>query len=218
MNIRCKPLPAVACFALLLSACKEEIPVKTPEPQGKVVELSNDKPELYEPVAKTSEDSSTDLRKVLPEPPPPPPVPPIPYPGPEPDPFPYPEPEPDWEIELPPPPMPDSSRSQVDPIDDFPEIRAEYPEGEKALMEFIKDNLNYPVMCKEMGIQGRVFVSFVIEKDGAVSTVKVVRGIHELLDKESVRVIKKMPNWKPAETRGRKVRSKMILPFNFRLD
>ncbi len=115
------------------------------------------------------------------------------------------------------------------PIDNGPEeveeeeifMRVEkapaFPGGQKAMMEYLMKNIKYPAACQEAGIQGRVIVSFVVNKDGSIQNVEVIRGVHEKLDAEAVRVVKSMPAWSPGEQQGRKVRSKFQLPVFFRL-
>lgn len=115
------------------------------------------------------------------------------------------------------------------PIDNGPEeveeeeifMRVEkapaFPGGQKAMMEYLMKNIKYPAACQEAGIQGRVIVSFVVNKDGTIQNVEVLRGVHEKLDAEAVRVVKSMPAWSPGEQQGRKVRSKFQLPVFFRL-
>ena len=115
------------------------------------------------------------------------------------------------------------------PIDNGPEdveeeeifMRVEkapaYPGGQKAMMEYLSKNIKYPAVCQESGIQGRVIVSFTVNKDGSIQDVQVLRGVHEKLDAEAVRVVKSMPAWSPGEQQGRKVRSKFQLPVFFRL-
>lgn len=115
------------------------------------------------------------------------------------------------------------------PIDNGPEeveeeeifMRVEkapaFPGGQKAMMEYLMKNIKYPAACQEAGIQGRVIVSFVVNKDGTIQNVEVIRGVHEKLDAEAVRVVKSMPAWSPGEQQGRKVRSKFQLPVFFRL-
>ena len=93
----------------------------------------------------------------------------------------------------------------------------QFPGGDAALLSYIGKSLKYPVIAQENGIQGRVVVTFVIEKDGSVANVEVVRGKDPALDKEAVRVIKNMPKWKPGQQRGKPVRVKYTLPVNFRL-
>lgn len=95
--------------------------------------------------------------------------------------------------------------------------QASYPGGIRKMMDYIKNNIQYPKDCEKAGIQGRVIVSFVVGKDGSINDVAVVRGVHNSLDAEAVRVVKSMPNWNPAENNGKKVRSKFTLPVFFRL-
>ena len=85
------------------------------------------------------------------------------------------------------------------------------------MMEYLMKNIKYPAVCQEAGISGRVIVSFVVNKDGTIQNVEVIRGVHEKLDAEAVRVVKSMPAWSPGEQQGRKVRSKFQLPVFFRL-
>lgn len=93
-----------------------------------------------------------------------------------------------------------------------------FPGGEAALLQYIGKNMKYPVIAQENGIQGRVIVSFVIEKDGHVADVTVVRGVDPALDKEAIRVVSAMPRWRPGEQRGKPVRVKYTLPVTFRLN
>ena len=92
-----------------------------------------------------------------------------------------------------------------------------YPGGEQKLMEYVAKNIKYPQIARETGIQGRVFVGFVVEPDGSVSNVKVLRGIGGGCDEEAVRVVKSMPKWKPGKQRGKAVRVSYMLPVNFKL-
>lgn len=102
-----------------------------------------------------------------------------------------------------------------EPIVQVPELQAEYPGGPEALMKFLKSNVQYPHEAKEMCIQGRVYVSLIVERDGLISKVEIVRGVHSSLDKEALRVTRLMPNWIPAEVNGKKVRSKVYIPISF---
>ena len=92
-----------------------------------------------------------------------------------------------------------------------------YPGGDAKLMEFVAKNIKYPQIARETGIQGRVFVGFVVEPDGSVSNVKVLRGIGGGCDEEAMRVVKSMPKWKPGKQRGKAVRVSYMLPVNFKL-
>ncbi len=94
----------------------------------------------------------------------------------------------------------------------------EFPGGQQALFKYLSENVKYPVIAQENGIQGRVICQFVVNKDGKIVDVEVVRsGGDPSLDKEAVRVIKSMPNWKPGQQRGKAVRVKYTVPVNFRL-
>lgn len=97
------------------------------------------------------------------------------------------------------------------------EQQPEFPGGEAALMAFIKKNLKYPAFAAENGIQGRVTLSFVVEKDGSVTDIQEMRSPSEDLTKEAKRVVSSMPKWKPGKQRGKPVRVKYVLPVTFRL-
>lgn len=93
----------------------------------------------------------------------------------------------------------------------------EFPGGKKALQKFISDNVNYPETAKQEGTEGKVFVSFVVSKNGKVKNAKVIRSIDPLIDKEALRVINSMPEWTPGKQRGKKVDVQFTLPINFSL-
>ena len=98
------------------------------------------------------------------------------------------------------------------------EEQPKFPGGEDARMQFMQHNLKYPEMAKEAGIQGTVFVSFVVEKDGSISNVKILRGLSAEVDKEAVRVVEAMPDWVPGRQRGEEVRVQFNMPIRFTLD
>lgn len=102
----------------------------------------------------------------------------------------------------------------------FVEEDAEYPGGYPAMMKYIQDHLNYPPSAIELGIQGKVTLKFVVEKNGQVSNVSVVRGIPGCADcdKEAVKVVSNMPNWKSAKNAGKQVRQWNTLPISFALE
>lgn len=83
--------------------------------------------------------------------------------------------------------------------------------------KWLSKNVKYPVLAQENGIQGKVFIQFVIEKDGSITDVKVVRGVDASLDKEAMRVVQSMPKWKPGKQRNKPVRVSYTLPINFQL-
>ena len=94
---------------------------------------------------------------------------------------------------------------------------AEFPGGLNALEKYLTTNIQYPKKAVRKNIQGKVFVKFVIEKDGSISNIKILRSPDELLSKEAERVVKAMPKWEPAKQQGKPVRFQFILPVNFRL-
>ena len=117
----------------------------------------------------------------------------------------------------PPAPAPDEDEEE-EVIFVVVESMPEFPGGQQAMMRYIGENIKYPVIAQENGIQGRVICQFVIEKDGKVTDIQVVRSSGETsLDKEAVRVINSMPKWKPGKQRGKPVRVKYTIPVNFRL-
>jgi protein TonB len=100
---------------------------------------------------------------------------------------------------------------------DVVEQMPEFPGGQAALLKWISDNIKYPAIAEENGIQGRVVCTFVVERDGSVTDVQVARSIDPSLDKEAVRVLKKMPKWIPGKQNGSAVRVKYTVPVTFRL-
>jgi TonB family protein len=93
----------------------------------------------------------------------------------------------------------------------------EFPGGEKALMNYIGRNLKYPLETQKKGIQGRLFVRFVVNKSGKVENAKVIRGLEENADAEGLRVINSLPDWIPGEQKGEKVSVYFVLPISFTL-
>ena len=106
---------------------------------------------------------------------------------------------------------------EVEEIFTIVEKRPEFPGGHAAMYEYLSKNLRYPVMAKRMGIEGRVFVQFVISKDGSISHVETIKGIGSGCDEEAERVIKSMPAWSPGKQRGKAVKVQMIIPVYFKL-
>jgi periplasmic protein TonB len=98
-------------------------------------------------------------------------------------------------------------------VEDMPS----FPGGEEALFKYLAQNIKYPQIAKEAGITGRVFVNFVIDKEGNVTDVKVLRGIGGGCDEEAVRVVKNMPKWSPGKQRGKPVKVSYNLPIKFSL-
>lgn len=92
-----------------------------------------------------------------------------------------------------------------------------YPGGDVALMGYLRDNIHYPTVAAENGVQGRVVVGFVVERDGSITDVKILRGVDPSLDREAMRVVKNMPKWTPGKQNGSAVRVKYQVPVSFRL-
>ena len=97
------------------------------------------------------------------------------------------------------------------------EVMPEYPGGMNAMFDFIQKNVKYPKSAKEKGIEGKVYVSFVVEKDGSLSSFQVLRSVNEELDTEAIRVLKAMPKWKAGMQDGKAVRVHYVMPFSFKL-
>ncbi len=112
----------------------------------------------------------------------------------------------------------DIATSEEDTVYQIVEEMPKFPGGEKALMDYVSNNVKYPEEAKNKNIAGRVFVSFVVEKDGSIGEVKVLRGIGGGCDEEAVRVIKGMPKWKPGMQKGKPVRVSYQIPIYFKLD
>lgn len=102
-------------------------------------------------------------------------------------------------------------------IVDFAEVDPVFPGGEVEMQKFIRDNFVYPELSKEMGEQGTVYVQFVVNTDGSIQDVVVVKGVSDLIDKEAVRVVKRMPKWTPGEQAGKNVRVRYTVPINCRI-
>ena len=94
----------------------------------------------------------------------------------------------------------------------------EFPGGDLGLMKYIQKNVKYPAIAKEYNITGKVYVSFIVDKSGVVTNVKVVRGVDKNLDAEAVRVVKSLPKYKPGKQRGKPVRVMFTIPINFTLN
>ena len=112
----------------------------------------------------------------------------------------------------------DLATSYEDTVYQIVEQMPQYTGGEEAMMKYVAENIKYPQAAKDKNISGRVFVGFIVEKDGSVSTVKVLRGIGGGCDEEAVRVISSMPKWKPGIKDGKPVRVSYMMPIFFKLD
>ncbi len=127
----------------------------------------------------------------------------------------------DVEEVLPPPPRLDIDEDEVGGIEDDdalfvePELAPEFPGGLETLYKFIQDNIQYPQLALENGIEGKVYVTFVVEEDGTISDPRVLRDIGVGCGQEVIRVVKMMPKWKPGKKDGKPVRVQYNLPVNF---
>ncbi|MBR5205505.1 MAG: energy transducer TonB [Bacteroidaceae bacterium] len=89
--------------------------------------------------------------------------------------------------------------------------------GETGLEKFLKENVKYPAIARENGVQGRVIVEFIIEKNGSITNAKIIKGVDPHLNNEALRVVNLMPKWKPGKHKGKKVRVRYSMPILFRL-
>ena len=113
----------------------------------------------------------------------------------------------------PPAPKPEVATKVFDVVEEMPS----FPGGNGALMSYLNSNVKYPVVAQENGVQGKVIISFVVERDGSISDVKVARSVDPSLDREAQRVVKSMPRWTPGKQNGQTVRVKYTVPVVFRL-
>ena len=114
-----------------------------------------------------------------------------------------------------PPPAP--KEEVTNKVFDVVEVMPSYPGGQGALLSYLSTHVKYPVVAQENGVQGRVTVSFVVERDGSITDVHVVRSVDPSLDREAARVVSSMPNWQPGKQNGSAVRVKFNVPVQFKL-
>lgn len=117
------------------------------------------------------------------------------------------------EIAAPEPPKHEEENKVFDVVEQMPS----FPGGPAALMKYLSENMRYPAVAEENGIQGRVTVQFVVEKDGSVTDVRTMKSVDPALDREAERVVKSMPKWIPGKQNGSAVRVKYFVPVVFRL-
>ncbi len=121
----------------------------------------------------------------------------------------------------PPPPVPPGPKVQPvkkAEIVDFPDVEAAFPGGAAAMKKWIQENVQYPEISRELGDQGRVYVTFVVEPNGSITGVDVMRGgVTEELNREAKRLVRNMPKWDAGEVKGAKVRARCRLPITFTL-
>lgn len=113
----------------------------------------------------------------------------------------------------PPAPKPEVSNKVFDVVEQMPS----YPGGYNALMSYLNSNIKYPVVAQENGVQGRVVVGFVVERDGSITDVNILKSVDPSLDREAARVVRSMPRWTPGKQNGQAVRVKYNVPVTFRL-
>ena len=112
-----------------------------------------------------------------------------------------------------PEPVKEEETKVLDVVEQMPS----FPGGPSALMQYLSSNIKYPVVAEENGVQGRVVCTFVVERDGSITDVKVAKSVDPSLDKEAMRVVKSMPHWIPGKQNGAAVRVKYTVPVTFRL-
>jgi protein TonB len=100
---------------------------------------------------------------------------------------------------------------------DVVEVMPQFPGGDAELMKYLNTHIKYPAIAEENGVQGRVVCTFVVERDGSITDVKVMKSVDPSLDKEAIRVLKSMPKWIPGKQNGSAVRVKFTVPVTFRL-
>jgi len=110
-----------------------------------------------------------------------------------------------------------TEEEETDEIFQIVENPANFKGGMAGFYQYVQKNMKYPSQAQRMGMEGRVFVEFVVGKDGSIGDVKVLRGIGAGCDEEAIRVLKNSPAWSPGKQRGRPVRQRMVLPITFKL-
>lgn len=105
-----------------------------------------------------------------------------------------------------------------DMVFDVVEVMPQFPGGQIAMLKYIMENIKYPEQAMKEGIQGRVAVRFIVEKDGSISNVRPILSVHPLLNKEAVRVVESMPKWTPGKQNGKPVRVRFNVPVMFKLN
>ena len=113
--------------------------------------------------------------------------------------------------------QPEPPKEEETKVFDVVEQMPSFPGGQAALMSYLSNNIKYPQIAMENGVQGRVVCTFVVERDGSITDIRVVRGVDPSLDKEAIRVLKSMPHWIPGKQNGSAVRVKFTVPVTFKL-
>lgn len=118
------------------------------------------------------------------------------------------------EVVQPAPPMEESTP----PIFEIAEVMPEYPGGQEAMFKFLSSSIVYPTEMVDAGVQGKVFVEFIVRQDGSITDARVLRGVAGPLDQEAIRVVRTMPKWMPGRQNGKPVDCRYRLPIAFHLD
>jgi TonB family protein len=202
---------------MVLCACSQEKESPNKESVKQAQKKETIKQETPVADTKINDDTTAKIKREKPVPIVRIPVEPEPWPYPEPEPYPEPYPFPE------PPVLPEPKQLQEpkqEEILDIAEVQPEFPGGTEALMKFIQVNIKYPEMEKELGIEGKVYVGFVVMKTGEITNIKIMRGIKDApnFDKEAIRIVKLMPLWIPGMNNGQKVNVRTIVPIRFSLD
>lgn len=128
----------------------------------------------------------------------------------------------DFTFDEPDDPLPDpiqiAEEAFEEPVVLFPQVMPEFPGGTKSLNRWLSNNIHYPVAAQEMNIEGRVYLNFVVGKDGTVNNVNVTKGVDPLLDQEAMRLLAAMPKWKPGLQNGKPVKVSYNIYITFKLD
>ncbi|MCF8297797.1 MAG: energy transducer TonB [Saprospiraceae bacterium] len=115
---------------------------------------------------------------------------------------------------VPPPPPPEPPSKEPD-FFTVVEEKPSFPGGDNEMLKFLSNNINYPEMARELGISGKVYIEFIVEKDGSISNINLLRPIGGGCEEEAMRVVNLMPKWNPGKQRNKAVRVKLSLPVNF---
>lgn len=116
----------------------------------------------------------------------------------------------------------DDEISPEKPVDEeiltIAEVYPEFKGGQEALLKYLQENIFYPLDAKENGFQGKVYIQFVVFKDGRLSDFKILKGVYPSIDQEALRAVRKMPNWIPGKNNGKAVNVRMVIPVKFSLE
>ena len=111
----------------------------------------------------------------------------------------------------------DAQEAVKDTVAKTPEVMPQFPGGQDALVKFLQTHIKYPREAIKKNLEGKVYVGFVVEKNGKLNQVEIRKGVNELLDQEAIRVVSSMPDWQPGFQKGKPVRVQFVLPISFKL-